>query len=1256
MSKLPLYVIAFFMALKTCGAAGVELPLICPALSVSESPVIDGKTDDAAWRDAYPVSNFVVLGMETAAAKQTTFRAVYTTNALFVAIECREPDMAKLQTASNMLSSVDGIEMFVQPPAGGPYRQMIIASDGGRKEYRNKEKFPDISSWEAKVYRGADFYSMEVKLPFSTFGARPGVEKEWRFNITRNATTPNSDRYSTWSRLTDGFHDPKNFGKLVFFCADKAAMNREMFKRQYEATDVWITSRKETAGEYGKDYLGYITKLLVDWEKVRQKAIKLNELSPEDVEGTKQELEKIIGRFPPDNLVARSGFEASETSLKGIVWQSFGLGYQVDKTEKHTGNQSIRFAATGSGEGSSTTYSLPVARIKTPCELIISGWSKAKNVTGSPDGNYAIYIDVKYADGTRLCPSVPFSVGTHDWEYRSLKIPLPKPVASVDVSLMLRGGHAGEAWFDDVYAAPCVEGMPRYEGSSLAYVAPPISPRVVEIQRRVAVCKERIAVLEGEIKRAEAKGIDTACQKVSLTVARLFTDFILKDAEREIEDYPTTMSDFRIMGREETLRRIQNLPGFETSQVELILDRAIAQIQRIIDNPKLQLKIPPPEFGRISVHDGAFSIGNKPVFISGIFGVPFRGPDRDKWIDIIKLLGGNLMGPFSISHKCVLDWDKFDDSYFEKNIYPIYRAAEAKGMFVNPSMWDGANYRAPAWLAKLAPDIDLEDRKGWFYDYIDLDHPLTERFNQTWFKYVAAQLRPLTNNFCYSLMGEEWCHPGFRGKHTFQRYENWLKTKHKTIDALNQAWGTTYADFQTAASRESLKTEDGHFNKDTMEPGGKDHLKSQLTKGGHYDWYAFNEDRLTGFNQSQIDGIKQSDPEGLWTCWPAAGCLLSVPPGGYDPMYGRNREDIIRQSSVIGWDGGICAYETRDFTRWRSKEQMLHWNQYTMDWSSEMIYYDFGKSICPEKPVFDPELHTITSVYHMSPFGLSADFFRATLWMEHLHGLGAHLLWWWGRQKDGTPYFKEFLGGLLTQPQLLEAWGQTVLELRRLTDYIVLFPQLERKVRILYSEPSAIQDPKVYPIQVHDAYEALYFLDYPVGFVTERMIREGKLADCSLLVIPEAKHVSEDVATKISEYRQKGGRLAVIGKDSLKYDEYGRERRTADFLKDSPHLTGATSEDYASQLDRMLDEAGIERPVRVFGKDGQHVWGVELRTAMKGNKHIVYLINLNKQPVEVVLKAKDGVRKSRDLITDMPVKLKGPLVLEARKPMLLQLP
>ena len=50
---------------------------------------------------------------------------------------------------------------------------------------------------------------------------------------------------------------------------------------------------------------------------------------------------------PPANLLARPGFEAAEAALK-TSWHPFEPGgYEVDRQEKHTGNQSIKLAPNG---------------------------------------------------------------------------------------------------------------------------------------------------------------------------------------------------------------------------------------------------------------------------------------------------------------------------------------------------------------------------------------------------------------------------------------------------------------------------------------------------------------------------------------------------------------------------------------------------------------------------------------------------------------------------------------------------------------------------------------------------------------------------------------------------------------------------------------------------------------------------------------------------------------------------------------------
>lgn len=943
-----------------------------------------------------------------------------------------------------------------------------------------------------------------------------------------------------------------------------------------------------------------------------------------------------VGQEQGINWVARPGFEASDSSLRA-KWHLPESEWEIDRSEKHTGNQCLKLTAGAPSRSRGASCLLPADRIKAPCRVIVSAWSKAANVSGGKDNNYAIYVDVAYTDGTHLYGvNVPFDTDAHDWQYASMVVDVAKPVKMFSLHLLFRGSHTGTVWFDDVFASEYKEGMAKYEGSPLAYTTP---VRVTEARRRAAALQEKIAALERSIKTAEERGMEASCPRVTLAVARLFADLIPKDAQFEVEDYPPDMIEFRILGKEETVKRIEALSDFEAKETERILDRAIQEVDQALKGNLVLPKVPPSEIKEVSIKNGAFWSGDHPVFASGIHNTAF-GLRKPEWLDTFKQLGANLVGPLHVSDACCKGWDTFDEAYFRDQILPLYRVAEEKGMLVVPGVW---NYRAPAWLEELAPDISVTERRGWlreagddvaqergwFRDAFDIDHPLTERYQKSWLRCVASHLKTAPNNLTYSLMGEEWCNPTYRSPHTAARYEAWLKAKHGSIEGVNKAWGTQYKDFKEAVAR-----------------------ASQSTPGGRYDWYSFNEDRLTIYNQWQIDGIRSAHPEGLPSCWPAAGGLVSVPLGGFDPAYGRNREEIIRQSAVTGWDGGIFPVEAGATTRRLEKS---HWAKYILGWRDEMIYYDFAKSVCPDKPVFDPELHSITSVYHITPLGVSEDYVRASLWLEHLHGLGAHILWWWGRRDDGMPYFGEFLGGLLTQPQFLESWGRTVLELRRLTPYVALFPQLDRKVRILYSEASAIHDGKTYPYDVEKLYEALYLCDYPAGFVTDKMIEEGKLSDCTLLLIPNGRYVSEATVAAIAAYSQKGNKVALAGAEPMKCDEYGKERPAPAFFAQAVRLTGDTAEEFSPQIDRMMDEVGIERTVRVLDKEGRKVWGVELRTAVKDGARIVSLMNLNHEPAQLVLKAKPEAGQARDLIEDKPFPLDRPFTLKPRTPMLLEL-
>ena len=80
--------------------------------------------------------------------------------------------------------------------------------------------------------------------------------------------------------------------------------------------------------------------------------------------------------------------------------------------------------------------------------IFFSAESKAQDVSGkSQAGNYGIYLDITYADGTNTYGEVvPFNTGTHDWEIASLSYAPEKPVKSISYKLVFRK-KTGKVWF-----------------------------------------------------------------------------------------------------------------------------------------------------------------------------------------------------------------------------------------------------------------------------------------------------------------------------------------------------------------------------------------------------------------------------------------------------------------------------------------------------------------------------------------------------------------------------------------------------------------------------------------------------------------------------------------------------------------------------------------------------------------------------------------------------------------------------------------
>jgi beta-galactosidase len=337
---------------------------------------------------------------------------------------------------------------------------------------------------------------------------------------------------------------------------------------------------------------------------------------------------------------------------------------------------------------------------------------------------------------------------------------------------------------------------------------------------------------------------------------------------------------------------------------------------------------------------------------------------------------------------------------------------------------------------------------------------------------------------------------------------------------------------------------------------------------------------------------------------------------------GIDREALVKMYEINGLDNFMQPSPGRVDDQLRYYDQYNE-NAYSLRWLGHTLLLDFIRSLGPDKLIYDSEWHSVSSVYYVNPEP-PAGYMHTGLWLSALHGLGATRTWYWSRNANGSVgrSQEEFYGSLLVQPRLLNEYGVGLAELNAFGREVVTLERAPKQIYILYSESSAIQSSLYLNTQTL-TYETLQFTGLPTGFVTENDLKTSGLPSvCKWLIVPGDSYISQTTLDWLRSYVKGGGKLLVIGKDALKYNEYGKPFASSqlEFISGVDKLEPVAPTVLLGKIEALMAKTSVRRTIQckdIFGK--QTVFGVLCHSVEFNGGTLVCLINVAAVPKEISL-------------------------------------
>ena len=425
-------------------------------------------------------------------------------------------------------------------------------------------------------------------------------------------------------------------------------------------------------------------------------------------------------------------------------------------------------------------------------------------------------------------------------------------------------------------------------------------------------------------------------------------------------------------------------------------------------------------------------------------------------------------------------------------------------------------------------------------------------------------------NFVFQVsFPEQWTRKREATEEWAKEFRRHLGRKFGSPEGLNASLGTSYRDwgeidFAAALANPALKYESFVYRMKTNMARGIPQQRwiarrFGLPRSTHYS---------THYNIASLDPlVTLADFEALWSMF-----------------------------DIVGFDGGFG----------------LGGSEWAIDFPKGGFELDLARSVYPEKPVANNENHVVGD-------GTYDEHTREETYLSNmlafLLGQNSSSVWDWANTRHT---YGEYV---FTRAHMYREMVRCALDLRCHAEEIGAFRHAPNPpFRILHSLPSlAERDP--YVRSLYGLYGACSFTGWATRFLTERHLAKGDFKGAKVVVVPDARRVSDVTFKALEAFSRKGGIVLVDGDLALARDQWGKsapERAAA--IRRFRRFPSVASRARFEALNAALAEKGVQPPLALTTADGRPPFGVMWRTARtaKGDE-VVFIANLSRSPVEICM-------------------------------------